>query len=75
VHSRAKDSGSTWEWAGPLPPITQQRPLNARYAWPVGAASAKPRDYVDDRILKWRRNETRALSLMSPPPVNSGTAK
>jgi hypothetical protein len=35
-------------WAGPLPPITQQRPLIARYAW---LRAAKPHDCEDDRIL------------------------
>jgi hypothetical protein len=63
------------KWAGPLPPITQQRPLIARYAWPVGAALAKPRDCIDDRISNGRRNETRSLSLMSAVWVKSGTAK
>ena len=42
--------------------ITQQRPLIARYAWPLDAASAKPHDCIDDRISNGRRNETRSLS-------------
>ena len=53
---------SKHDWAGPLPSITQQRPLIARYAWPVDAALAKPRDCIDDRISIGRRNETRSLS-------------
>ena len=28
----------------------------------MAGGSAKPRAYVDDRILKWRGNETRSLS-------------
>ena len=55
--------------------ITQQRPIIARYTWPVGAALAKPRDCSDDRISNGRRNETRSLSLMSAEWVKSGTAK
>jgi len=47
----------------------------ARYAWPVDAASAKPRDCIDDRISNGRGNETHSLSLMPAPRVNSGTAK
>ena len=53
---------SKHDWAGPLPSIMQQRPLIARNAWPVGAALAKPRDCIDDRISNGRRNETRSLS-------------
>jgi hypothetical protein len=50
-------------WAGPLPPITQQRPLIARYAWPVGVRRRPNRATMwDDRISNGRRNETRSLS-------------
>ena len=59
---RRRPSGLTLEMGEAAAPITQQRPLIARYAWPVGAAQAKPRDYVDDRISSGRRNETRSLS-------------
>ena len=58
----ALNNRGAMEWAGPLPSITQQRPLIARYAWPVDAVLAKPRDCIDDRILNLRRNETRSLS-------------
>ena len=59
---RRRPSGLTLEMGEAAASITQQRPLIARYAWPVGAAPAKPRDYVDDRISSGRRNETRSLS-------------
>ncbi len=36
----------------------------------VGAALAKLRDCIDDRISNGRRNETRSLSLMSPAAVD-----
>jgi hypothetical protein len=36
--------------------LSVQTRLGARYAWPLDAASAKPRDYMDDRISNGRRN-------------------
>jgi hypothetical protein len=41
----------------------------------VDAASAKPRDCIDDRISNGRCDETHSLSLMVALRVNSGTAK
>src|SRR5207248_10575934 len=54
----------------------KRRPLIMRYAWPLRGAHRPIRhDCEDDRILRFTRNETRSLSLMSRCGVNSGAKK